>query len=92
MHPKDEDITYTNWGMTGGAFEPITDSGKLCSSVCLGDSCANDDHTWKVADCATSLQFICASPCKQSNTIIIFCRFRFKNLDFIGLYGNVVRA
>ena len=60
---SDEDITYTNWGITSGAFEPIDDTSKLCASVCLGATC-NGDNSWKAASCDVPKQFVCSVQCK----------------------------
>ena len=61
---SDEDITYTNWGITaGGEFEPLDDTALLCASICLGNLC-NDTYTWKTESCDTPLQFVCQIQCE----------------------------
>ncbi len=61
---KDEDITYTNWGITGSAFEPINDANLGCASMCLGNQC-NNSNTWKAVDCNTPQLYICQIECES---------------------------
>ena len=64
---SDEDIPFTNWGITEEQFEPLNESNLLCASICLGNEC--DDHAWKTVSCDTPQQFICQVDCKSfSNT------------------------
>ena len=60
---SDEDIPFTNWGITEEQFEPLNESNLLCASICLGSEC--DDHAWKTVSCDTPQQFICQVDCKS---------------------------
>jgi hypothetical protein len=66
IYLKDEDIRFTNWGISGSEFEPREDPALLCASVCLGNNCSDETHTWKVESCdsAPIQQFICQVECK----------------------------
>ena len=63
-------LKYTNWGLTEGQLEP-RDEAKKCIKTCY-DSDNPDCHgEWRVADCATPLNYICYVGCElihQKNT------------------------
>ena len=60
----DDDITYTNWGITGSALEPMDDINLGCASMCLGNQC-NNSNTWKAVDCNTPQLYICQIECES---------------------------
>jgi hypothetical protein len=66
----DEDITFTNWGISNGVtFEPVDDPSLACAAMCLGDQCGSV-NPWKVVDCAVPQQFICQIECKDRLTAL----------------------
>jgi hypothetical protein len=58
----DEDIAYTNWGMTANQLEPSESDSLKCASACLGQNCT--ESTWKAVDCTAPLNYICQVDCK----------------------------
>jgi len=60
----DEDVQFTNWGITGNELEPLDVAASGCVSMCLGTQC-NGDHTWKTESCSATMdQFLCQAECR----------------------------
>ena len=54
-------MVYTNWGITGGQFEPLDEEGLDCAKMCVGSNC--QDHKWRTANCSQPMSYVCQIDC-----------------------------